>query len=121
MIALTPSQQIIAEASKGATLTDARGRSIEAKALTGREVSKFLRLCGPSASNSVWRDDTLLRATVRSLGGVPVPFPTSLDDLDDLWDTIDGDAVQAVADWLGTLNRPEDSLAAAGESIAPQA
>ncbi len=106
--AVTPSAQIIAEANATETVTDIRGRQIVIRRLRGRALARFIRACGPSADVATYFGQALLRAYVVAIDGMPLAMPTNIDQVDSLFDRVDNDAVQAIADHLAPSEQTED-------------
>ena len=92
---LTPSQQIVAEANATVTVTDAKGRPVEIRRLRGRPLARFIRACGAAADVQTYFGEAILRASVVSVDGKPIPAVQTPDQVDALWDYVDADAVGA--------------------------
>ena len=102
------------------TIKDAKGRTIEVRELTGREMSRMARLAGNAWGANEWTSQTVARASVVSINDIPPPPRLmTIDDLDALWDAVDNTAMIAAAQWI--MARQESAMADAKNSSAPQA
>lgn len=102
------------------TVTDAKGRKIEVKAVVGSALARLTRVAGDAFGENAWTTGTLARATVQSIDGVPCPpSPRTLNELDSLWDSIDPDAAAAALEWL--VAQQQAVATDAKNSSAPQA
>ena len=93
---LTPSQQIIADANQAVTVTDGKGRQVVLRRLRGRNLARFMRACGPMADVATYFGEAILRASIVSVDGAPMPpLPVNADQVDALFERVDADALTA--------------------------
>jgi hypothetical protein len=60
-----------------ATITDARGRSLEVRRLSRRETMRLMRQWGQASNVEAWLGNSLVASCVRAIDGVPVPVPAT--------------------------------------------
>ena len=107
--------------SKEETVKDSKGREIVFREIKGSEQAKIMRLAGDAWGANAWAMNTFLRARVVSIDGKAVASTMirSVADLDGLWDQVDNDAAQAVAD--AVVDEEKNNITEAKNSVAPQA
>ncbi|OUJ16499.1 hypothetical protein [Acetobacter sp. DsW_063] len=100
-------------------VTDAKGRKIEVRELSGSQQSRFCRIAGNAYGDNVWTFNTMMRLRVVKVDDRPSPpFPNSMPEIDGLWDCVDVDAVEAVAKLADEESKKV--TADAKNSMAPQ-
>ena len=83
------------------TITDDKGRKIEVRKLVGSVLGRYMRACGDAHGANSWTGLSEARASILSIDGVPMPPPpTTLEQIDALWDLIDDDAAVAAGEWM---------------------
>lgn len=93
----TPTQEVIRQASKAVTVTDANGRVITVKRLSPLQRMKLLEILGPSLSqNEAYFGQAALAAAVREIDGDTVPFPASKRELEAMVVRLDDAGFEAV-------------------------
>lgn len=97
-------------------ITDARGRSLEVQKLSRREIMRLMRQWGAASNVEMWVGNALIAANARSIDGVPVPMPNTIDQAEALVDRLDDPGLTAVAEWLAAQRESSD-LAAAKDAV----
>ncbi len=124
----TPSQLIVAASGpKSEVITDARGRKITVRELTGLEQLRMLRAIGPRQSgNSDYGYMVECIMMVVDVDGVPMPKPTTEAQIDAAMQRIGDDAMAGVMLWrtqriMAAQKAAEAAMAEqiAGEEPAP--
>lgn len=96
--AMTPSQQIVADATRVVHVTDASGRDIGIRKVTTsirRRVA--LAISGDNQDKPIYMGQVMLAAAVAEIDGDPVPLPQSDLQFGALIDRIDDDGFNAIA------------------------
>lgn len=81
-------------------LTDSAGRKIEVKLLTPGERYNLTKVIGSGSDVTQTMMNALLAVVVRSIDGVPVPFPTREPQIPATLDRLDHHGIAAVTAWL---------------------
>lgn len=79
------------------SLTLADGRKLELERLSLRDRMRLIRATGPAADIDRYMGPVMLAACVRSIDGVPVMLPTSVDQCDALMERLGDVALAEVA------------------------
>jgi len=109
----TPSEAVVKDANRVVYVTDARGRKLGVKRAGGALANfRLCRLLGEDSANRGLMAYALLQTAVVSINGDPVPFPTSMTQLEALIDRVDSDGMRAVEkvqfDEFGASRSSED-------------
>jgi hypothetical protein len=92
----TPSAAVIKDANRIVFVTDERGRKLGVKRAGGALANfRLCRLLGQDAANRALMTYALLITAVVSINGDPVPFPTTMLQLEALIDRVDSDGMRA--------------------------
>jgi hypothetical protein len=126
--ALTPSQQIVAAAApKTEVLTDARGRKIGVRELTGLDQLRMLRAIGPGQSgNTDYGYMVECIMMVADIDGVPLVQPKNEQKIDAAMERIGDEGMAAVMLWRtqrirAAMKAAEEAADAARAEGAPPA
>jgi hypothetical protein len=91
-------------------VVDDLGRKLELRQLSRREVMRFMRMWGPASNIEAWLSLALSVATVKSIDGVPMPAPTTPDQVEALADKLGPEGTKAVGEWY--MAQPATDLGA---------
>ncbi len=96
----TETQRVLKEANQTETLTDAEGQEIEVRRLSRRELMRCMRMWGPPCNVESWLGMAIIAASVRTLGGKPLPLPASPEAVEAVAEMMGPAATKAVEDWF---------------------
>lgn len=103
-----PPVSMQAASAEVSTITDARGRSLEVQRMTKRVQMRMMRQWGAASNVQMWVGNALIACHVKTIDGIPVPPPLTIDQVEALVDRLDDDGVNAVAEWLNGVNAERD-------------
>jgi hypothetical protein len=94
----TPTQHTVKAAQSDTfTVTTKKGRTLTVKPLAGLKRLQFLKLLGSeNAKNELYVSHCGLAVCVTAIDGEAVPFPSSLLQLEHLYQRLDDDGIEAV-------------------------
>ena len=95
-------------------ITDKTGRKIGVQRLDPGDFLDLLEAAGPASANSGFVGYASIVSAVRDIDGVPVPFPSSKEDVKALARKVGADAIGMVATALGEADKTGDTMAVAG-------
>lgn len=111
----TPSSRIVAQASQGWTVSDARGREIGVRRLGRAEIRRLMRAWGQASDIDRWLGEAVIAAHVTSIDGTPVAPSRTPDQIDNLVERLGDDGMLVVAESI-TPQQNEADLRAAGKN-----
>ncbi|NHN84475.1 hypothetical protein GOB93_07425 [Acetobacter musti] len=92
-------------------ITSGNGKKIEYREMNPGEILDFLLACGNDGSaNEVYLNAAQSWCSVRTIDGVPMPFPRNKDGIRDLVNRLGTDGINAVEDYISskqTIDRQE--------------
>jgi hypothetical protein len=104
----TPSERIIAAASRVLTATDAEGRMLSIRRPDALDRLRLFKALGAQLSmNTPYLGMALLAASVTAIAGVPVPPPVTEEQLESLVRRLGDAGIGAVAAALDDAERTE--------------
>lgn len=85
------------------------GKELTYKEITPSEILDLILICGPDGS----KNDTYINivqqwCSIRSINGIPVPFPKNKSMLDMLANDIGMDGIKSIEDYLVSIESKED-------------
>ena len=104
------SKRIISGSIQTETITDAKGRNIEVRKLSRRELMRCMRLWGPAANVQSWLSMAVVAASAYSIEGRPVPMPQTAEQAEGLADILGPEGNEAIEQWLIAQGSPEFQL-----------
>ncbi len=116
---MTPTTLILEQAAERTAINDASGRRLVIRRLTALDKLRLVKAAGPALSeNQVWLGMAMLAASVLEIETVPVPMPTTEQQIEALVANVGEIGMEAVADALATHPGHSDPVgpAAVGNS-----
>jgi hypothetical protein len=112
----TPSSRVIEAAQSVPSVTDSRGRVLQIRRLTALDKLRLFKAAGPVlAQNQSWLGMAVLAVSVTAIDDVPVPVPTSEQQIEALVGRLGDAGIAAVGEALAERQpRPGELLAAVG-------
>lgn len=107
------SDRIVADAQALFEVTDSKGRVLEVKRLTRREVMRHMRQWGTASNVTDWLANALISAAVRSIDGKPIPVATTPDQIEAISEMLGQEGAEAVAKWFQEDGEPDLATARA--------
>ena len=94
-------------------VTDSTGRKLVVKEMDPADQLDLFEAAGKNSSNSSWVGMALLVCSVSMIDGVPVPMPSTPDQVKTLARKLGKHGIEAVADALQPTTTAEDVIEAA--------
>ena|ERR1700726_2918196 len=95
---MTPSETIIEAAKSQDAELDANGTKIVVRVLTPIEQFRYKKVVGKFIDNPGYMLDATMAASVRSIGGAPMPFPQNEGGVEFILEKLGSDGWGAVQD-----------------------
>ncbi|WP_458763567.1 hypothetical protein [Cupriavidus basilensis] len=95
-VTITPSEQIVKEAAKEISATDARGRVIILRKPGPLNKLRFFEAMGESSSNPLWAGVVVQLMYVASIDGDAVLTPSTKREIEALYQRLDEDGLDAI-------------------------
>jgi hypothetical protein len=96
---MTPSQSIVRAAAKTFMTVDGSGRRLTLRRLTALDTLRLFKAAGPVlAQNEPWLSMAGLVFSVLEIDGVPVPPPSTENQIESLIDRLGDDGLAAIAE-----------------------
>jgi hypothetical protein len=112
---MTPSQAIVRESIKTASVIDGKGRRLVLRCLTALDTLRLFKAAGPVlAQNEPWLSMAGLAFSVLEIDGVPVPPPTTEPQIESLIDRLGDEGLSAIADTFKVRQEGSDPNANVG-------
>jgi hypothetical protein len=82
---MTPTESILKSANETGCVADLSGRTLTIRRLNALDKLRLLKAAGPILSdNQAWLGVAMLAASVSEIDGIPVPMPTSENQIESL-------------------------------------
>jgi len=106
---MTPSEAVLASVAVP-TVTDATGRRIALRRLTALDKLRLFKAAGPELSqNQPWLGMAVLACSVTSIDDLPVPAPTTEQQIAAVVARLGASGISAIAAALGPVSPPPAS------------
>jgi hypothetical protein len=109
---MTPSALVLSAGRERLTATDQTNRVLVARRLNALDKLRLLKAAGPALSeNQAWLGVAMLAASVVEIDGVPVPLPTTEQQIEGLVGKLGDDGLDSIAALLARPENPDPDMA----------
>lgn len=103
----SPSQELLSAAAAAQAVRDDDGRELAVRRLSALDRLRLFKAIGPALSqNTPYLGMAMLAASVTAIDGMPVPFPTTEQQLEGLVAKLGDTGIVAIADVLSQNAEP---------------
>ena len=99
----------MSETNPSTILTDSTGRAIEFQSLKPSEQFRLVKVLGNASKNEVYMAMAMSAASVRGFDSLPVPWSTSEQELERIFDRLGDAGLEAIQKHVESLKKPDET------------